>query len=286
MRIDRILTLSVVGPLRGLAAPRDARSIPILMYHSIADDVDDAVSPYYRTVTSPKSFARQIEVLRSMGFTAITLSRALHLLNSASEAAAWDQPNVVITFDDGFQDFYTDAFPILEHADFTATVFLPSAFVGTRFFTGRECLTATEVRTLSERGIEFGSHSVSHRRLVELGTSELAKELSDSKASIEDIVGREVTLFSYPFRFPEENPRYIGTLGRLLDECGYRGGVTNAIGRSTRQHDRRFLPRLPVNDCDDARLLQAKLSGDYDWLRAGQRMRKTSRALWNRWVRA
>jgi peptidoglycan/xylan/chitin deacetylase (PgdA/CDA1 family) len=286
MRIDRALTLSVFGPLRGLFSPGTSASIPILMYHSIAPDVDDKLGPYYRTVTSPRVFARQIDLLRASGHAAIKLSEAIDLLRGASSESMLKQPSVVITFDDGFRDFYTDAFPILERAGFTATVFLPTDFIGRAFITGRECLTATEVRELSDMGIEFGSHSASHRRLVELRTDELAEELSSSKAAIEDIVGREVTLFSYPFRFPEENPQFTGTLARLLDECGYRGGVTTAIGRSNRLDNPRFLPRLPVNDCDDDSLLHAKLAGHYDWLRSGQRLRKQSRALWQKWAGA
>jgi peptidoglycan/xylan/chitin deacetylase (PgdA/CDA1 family) len=280
-----MLTLSLFGPLRDVVSP-GASGIPILMYHSIAHDLDDTVHPYFRTVTSPKVFARQVDFLRASGFSAITLSQAVELLHGTSGETSPGSRKVVITFDDGFQDFYTDAFPILERAGFTATVFLASDFIGKPFITGRPCLRATEVRELAGKGIEFGSHSASHRRLVELTTDDLEAELSGSKAAVEDIVGRAVTLFSYPFRFPEENAQFTVTLGHLLDECGYGGGVTTAIGRARRQDNPRFLPRLPVNDCDDDTLLQAKLVGSYDWLRSGQRLRKRSRALWERWVGA
>lgn len=286
MRIDRALTLLVARPLRGLVPSDAAASIPILMYHSISSKLDDTVRPYFRTVTSPKSFALQIELLHAGGYETITLSQAISLLGGSSAEASHVSRKVVLTFDDGFRDFHTDAFPILERAGFTATVFLASDFIGKPFITGRDCLTAAEIRLLSDRGIEFGSHSASHRRLVDLRTDELAKELSRSKARIEDIVGREVSHFSYPFRFPEQNPRFIATLTQLLDEYGYEGGVTTTIGRSSRQEDRRFLPRLPVNDCDDAELLHAKVSGHYDWLRSGQRLRKQSRAVWHEWTGA
>jgi peptidoglycan/xylan/chitin deacetylase (PgdA/CDA1 family) len=281
MRLDRTLTLAVFGPLQRLIARGGDASIPILMYHSIARDLDDAQHPYLRTVTSPAVFARQIGLLRAGGYAAITLTEALGLLEAADVGAMRGEPKVVITFDDGFRDFHIEAFPILEKAGFAATVFLPSAFIGKTFITGRECMSATEVRTLADKGIEFGSHSVSHRRLVDLGPDELGAELRDSKAAIEDVVGRAVTTFSYPFRFPEQDSRFTAMLARLLDECGYRGGVTTSIGRSRPNDDRRFLPRLPVNDCDDEPLLRAKLSGHYDWLRSGQRLRKRSRALWH-----
>lgn len=286
MRLDRTLTLAVFGPLQRLVTRGEGASIPILMYHSVADDLDDALRPYFRTVTSPAVFSRQIELLRADGYTAITLSEAIRLLEACDGGPARGAPKVVITFDDGFRDFRTEAFPILEDAGFKATVFLPSAFIGKPFITGRECLSASEVRMLADKGIEFGSHSVSHRRLVELSAKELGAELRDSKAAIEDVTGRAVTTFSYPFRFPEQDARFTALLAELLDECGYRGGVTTAIGRSRPHDDRRFLPRLPVNDCDDEPLLRAKLLGHYDWLRSGQRLRKRSRALWQDWARS
>jgi peptidoglycan/xylan/chitin deacetylase (PgdA/CDA1 family) len=280
VRLDRTLTLSVFAPLRRLALRDDGESIPILMYHSIANDLDSAQHPYLRTVTSPEVFSRQIDLLRAGGYEAITLSNALSWVESPHTRSDNGAPKVVITFDDGYRDFHSQAFPVLEKAGFTATVFLPSAFIGRPFINGRDCMDAAQVRELADRGVEFGSHSVSHRRLIDLSADELGTELRESKAAIEDIVGRAVTTFSYPFRFPEQDTQFIATLGRLLDESGYRCGVTTAIGRSRSNDDRRFLPRLPINDCDDGPLLRAKLSGHYDWLRAGQRLRKRSRALW------
>ena len=286
MRLDRTLTLALVGPLQRLVARGADASIPILMYHSIANDLDDTQHPYLRTVTSPETFSQQIDLLRAGGYEAITLSQALTLLDVLDGDSHRGAPKVVITFDDGFRDFRTAAYPVLEKAGFAATVFLPSAFIGKPFITGRECMSASEVRMMSDKGIEFGSHSVSHRRLVELSADELGVELRDSRAAIEDIIGRAVTSFSYPFRFPEQDIQFTAMLARLLDECGYRGGVTTAIGRCGPNDDRHFLPRLPVNDCDDGPLLRAKLSGHYDWLRTGQRFRKRSRALWRERVGA
>lgn len=283
VRIDRWLTLSVAAPLSGLRSAARSMVVPILMYHSIADEVDDTVHPYFRTVTTPQNFARQVAYLTEAGYTALTLSEALGRLDDPEALKPGHNKVVVLTFDDGLQDFHTTACPILERAGFRATMFLSSAYIDKAFVTGRPCLSAREVRELCDRGFEFGSHSVSHRRLVELGRHELAKELTGSKQAIEDITGKEVTLFSYPYRFPEENIGFTRSLGELLDAGGYRAGVTTAIGRSRAADDRRFLPRLPVNDGDDMRLLQAKLDGNYDWMRSGQLMRKKSRDLLRRW---
>lgn len=283
-RLDRWLTLSVVAPLSSAVSPATRGvAIPILMYHSISETIDDALPPYFRTVTTPAAFSRQVEFLREQGYEAVTLSEAIDRLQDPTYPAL-PHKTVALTFDDGFRDFYTTAYPILEKAGFRATVFLSTAYLDKPFVTGLECLRTKEVKALSARGVEFGSHSVSHRRLVELSRDELLLELTASKATIEDITGKEVSLFSYPYRFPEENLAFTRSLGELLDRSGYRAGVTTAIGRSRPADDRRFLPRLPMNDGDDPLLLEAKLAGHYDWLRRGQLWRKKSRTWLSRWI--
>lgn len=288
MRLDRALTLSVIRPMRALVVGKATTGIPILMYHSIGRELDADRHPYYRTVTSPSVFARHIEALQASGFEAIALSTARDLLcdEPRPSGSRSGTPKVVITFDDGFRDFLTEAFPVLERAGYTATVFVATGFVGKTFITGAQCLSAGEIRMLSDWGIEFGSHSVTHRRLVELSPQELQDELVSSKSAIEDMTGRRATTFSFPFRFPEENTGFVARLGDTMDSCGYAAGVTTAIGCSSRHDDPRFLPRLPMNDCDDPALLDAKLAGHYDWLRSGQLLRKRTRSLWHRWARA
>ncbi len=283
LRLDRWLTLAVARPLARLWPVDDEPHIPILMYHSISDDVDRELHPYFRTVTSPRRFAQQVELLRRAGYESLRLSDAVRRLRHGMHKAG--QRSVVITFDDGLRDFRTQAMPLLEQAGFVATVFLSTDHLDKRFLTGRDCLSRAEVRALADHGVEFGSHSASHRRLVELPRQELMRELKGSRAEIEDIIGRAVTQFSYPYRFPEEDRRFIRVFAELLAESGYSAGVTTAIGRSRSADPALFLPRLPVNDCDDSPLLEAKLLGHYDWVHRGQLLRKRARAAWQRGVR-
>ncbi len=282
-RLDRWLTLSLAAPLNGVVRANSARRVPVLMYHSIADDADAGVHPYFRTVTTPQVFQQQIELLKREGYTTIGLAAAAALLQQPfDERADSSDRKVVITFDDAFADVHTTALPVLERAGFSATVFVPSAFIGRRFLGGRACMDAVQLRVLVAHGFEIGSHSVSHCKLVELDRKALAGELADSKRQVEDCTGQEVNLFSYPFRFPEANRHFVRTLGELLQSSGYRAGVTTSIGRSCAKDDPLFLPRLPVNDRDDSALLLAKLAGHYDWLRVGQSVSKYCRELLGR----
>jgi peptidoglycan/xylan/chitin deacetylase (PgdA/CDA1 family) len=293
MRLDRLLTLHFFGSVIGTSRQASDLKIPILMYHSIARDVEDNVHPYYRTVTTPETFKMHLEFLNQAGYEVLTLSEAVRLLQGVSDQVIHPplmaselrkstdslRRPVVITFDDGFQDFYTTAFPILERFGFKATVFLSSGFIDKTFLNGRECLRGGEIRELAEKGIEFGSHTINHPQLKRLSNDEIVHELAGSKASIEDITGSKVSLFSYPYSFPEEDVAFVRKLGDLLIEQGYSAGVTTIIGLSRGGDTPLFLRRLPMNDCDDGLFLRAKLNGDYDWLQKGQLAYKRLRAM-------
>src|ERR1700731_4293170 len=125
LRIDRLTTLYVVDPiLRRTSAGKP--SISILMYHSIADEDEVGVRPYYRTATTPAVFAAQMGSLHQAGFSVIGLGEAVR---RCSEPDALNR-SVVITFDDGFRNFYTNAFTVLNRYGFTTTMFLPTAHIG------------------------------------------------------------------------------------------------------------------------------------------------------------
>jgi peptidoglycan/xylan/chitin deacetylase (PgdA/CDA1 family) len=231
------------------------------MYHSISERKEYGIHPYYQTTTSPLAFEKQIRFLRRSGFYSVPLKRLGHCFRNPAGAG---RP-IGITFDDGYKDFYTQAFPVLKENGFGATVFLPTAYIG-RQFLGMDCLSWNEVGELVQNGIEFGSHTVTHPILHVLGDQDLRAELRASKQEIEDRTGAEISLFSYPYAFPQEDREFTRRLSRILEECGYRWGVTTRIGRADREQDPYSLKRIPVNDRDDIELMGAKLDGAYDWV--------------------
>lgn len=317
MRLDRFITLNLVQPCRRAlrlfpsSTPQPLNSkwaVPILMYHSITDDPEPGVSPYYRVNTSPSVFRQHMQFLADHGYRTLTLDQLVSALRSAArthnsdlkpQSSSLARP-VVITFDDGFRNFYTEAFPVLQEHNFTATMFLPTAFIGgCQHIQGSRCdgstfkvpphspfaihqsrpdqfLTWNEVRELRKSGLEFGSHTVSHPKLVELDWPEIRSEVSNSKSEIEQQLAEPITAFCYPYAFPQPDRSFARVFSELLGETGYTCCTTTGLGRVQLGDDPYQLSRLPVNALDDAAFLAAKLDGSYDWLATPQVLVKSA----------
>lgn len=246
------------------------------MYHSISDEIENSVHPYYRINTSQDAFARHMAILSEQGYSVVHLNE----LKSCFEKNRLTDKFAVITFDDGYHDFYTKAFPVLQKCNFPATVFLPTNFIGNvkDKLKGKCHLTWDQVAYLSDRGICFGSHTVTHPELINLCIDDLEREVRKSKTAIEDKLNKAVDTFSYPFRFPEANTTFINILSCLLQRHGYHCGVTTRIGTTSAKDDKYFMKRIPINSSDDILLLRAKLEGGYDWLYTVQRKYKRIRS--------
>lgn len=276
IRLDRLVTLYFVSPCLRVLGAGD-RSIPILMYHSITDQDESSVHAYYRTTTSPSVFAAQLKYLQAEGYTSCSLAHAMNHLQNGSSLS---EKLVVITFDDGYADFHRYAFPVLQQYGFTATVFLPTAYIGESpvSFKGKDCLTWTEVRELNKHGISFGSHTVTHPQLRELSVRAIEDEIVGSKNTIEEKLGCAVESFAYPYAFPQTDADFKKMLRDSLLQAGYKNGVCTVVGRANRRSEPLFLERLPVNSCDDNALFGAKLAGAYDWISTTQHISKVVKA--------
>lgn len=268
MHIDRLLTLYLFAPLRRISRTDKIVGIPILMYHSISNDDEKDIHPYFQLCTSPEVFASHMAYLHKNGYSVISLTEAVKLLSTAQPLRY-----VVITFDDGYRDFYTHAFPVLKRYGFTATVFLPAAFIGNESvgLKGKKHLDWEEIRELQSEGIRFGSHSLTHPQLSELHRDKVEYEIRKSKEIIEDELGQPVISFSYPYAFPEGDIEFVKDLQHILQTSGFRNGVTTRLGTLNTKDDILLLKRIPINFGDDLSLFQAKLIGAYDWVGVLQR---------------
>jgi peptidoglycan/xylan/chitin deacetylase (PgdA/CDA1 family) len=242
------------------------------MYHSISDNLFGKSHPYYQINTSPRVFARQMRWLRQQGYRTMDLVDMHKAMKENRDLSK----TVVITFDDGYRDFYSDAFDVLKQCGFTATIFLATDRIQNEAASieGADYLTWSEVRELHQGGIRFGSHTVTHPDLRSLGPERIEYELGYSKETIEQKLGSPVESFAYPFAFPEEDKCFTQFLEGILENLGYENGVSTIIGRAKATNNYFYLPRLPVNTWDDTALFRAKLEGGYDWLHIPQWLHK------------
>ena len=221
----------------------DANGVRILGYHGINDRSDS----WYAVSTA--DFEMQMKYL-SENYTMVApdaLSTALQGREQFPSGA------VSVTVDDGYDDFYTNAFPILSDLGIPATVFLPVGLIGSNALQNsihdlpqQGFLSWREVREMSRYGIEFGSHSVSHRSLTKLSRQAVAFELEHSKAELEQRLGKPVRGLAYPYG----TYRHTSTMIECqAAEAGYKWAVTS-IGGVNNVGSNRFALRRTIVDSD------------------------------------
>lgn len=281
LRIDRLLTVYLFRFLRNLN--QEIRlHIPILMYHSISDEVETC-HPYFWINTTPRRFTEHMRYLYENKYSVISLSDAINLLSTnpqisqSTNQSTSQRKFVVLTFDDGYRDFYTTAFSILSRYGFTATVFLPTGFIneeGKPGLKGKRHLTWEQVKSLQKEGITFGSHTLNHPQLRGLSRQRAEYEIKRSKEIMEKKLATQIDLFCYPYSFPSHDREFTSFLKILLQSNGYVACVTTQIGCANDSNEHFFLPRLPVNSGDDTVFLKAKMQGGYNWLSNIQHLNK------------
>lgn len=206
-------------PFRGLFES----AVPILTYHKVGPR-----PPRVRLkglYVSKELFARQLAELREAGFSTTNVNQVLALETKPSERP------IALTFDDGFVNVLRHGVPLLAENKFRAIQFLVADLIGkTNEWEQREgeaaepLMDAAQVREWLAAGHEIGSHTLTHPHLTQLPAAQAREEISASKKKLEDLFGRGVQHFCYPFGDWNESVR------DLVVEAGYRTACTTMAG--------------------------------------------------------
>lgn len=224
--------------------------LPVLMYHSVLE----TVAPGNRLAVSARTFDRQMGFLRRFGYRVLPLEQAVEVFKDGKRPAR----TVVITFDDGFADNFTYAFPVLQKYRIPATVFLIYSSVGTPGY-----LDWDQIRQMRDSGlVTFGSHSVSHPSLPKLAPDALAREVEGSKELLEERLGRPVALFAYPMG------QYDCAVQQAAVKAGYAAAVATNPGKKAGDRDVFAIKRLRISEnAGNLAVFFAETSGYYNFVR-------------------
>ncbi len=251
--------------VNGVLPPEErGRTLRVLMYHKVNDQ-------WPNPVTVPTAtFVEQMGLLRELGYVPVSLGAVRdHYLHGAS----LPERAVLITFDDGYRDNLTNAFPILHEHGYPAVIFVPIGYLdGTRPLPHEEALLRVGVRNptlrweelseLEAGGVRIESHGIGHRRLAELEPAEALREIAVSKLRLEEALGREVEAYAY---VKGSRADYRVEHASLVQQAGYKLGFTAVSGANGPGSDRYQLLRYNVEPYP-ARTFELVLTGACDAL--------------------
>lgn len=230
--------------------------ILILMYHRVNDDIKKELS------VTVSDFRWQMEYLNKHGYRVITLDEAL-----GRYAASRKKKYVVLTFDDGYEDFYKNAYPVLLEYGYPAVLYVVPGYIETcgvfswdQDIGESRLMDWNQIATIKDSAlIQIGSHTLTHADLDALNEEETRRELGQSRELLEEKLGQKVSHFAYP--------RGIMTLCAVETARGlYKTAVSifegDSIG-SPKGFDPMKVRRAPVQRSDGRYLFPARLKG---WL--------------------
>ena len=207
-----------------IAETKSPPTIPVLMYHRIVQEVP-AQSQHGIWVTA-QSFEQHLTSLKRRGYSSITFEQ--YQLFLSGEFTLPRKP-IILSFDDGYEDNYTCAFPLLKNHGFSAVIFLVTDTARrTNFWDGDEpqvpLMNNKQIDEMSRAGIEFGSHTVTHPDLAHCSQEKMRNEFVVSKKMIEQVIGKEIVSVAYPYGSVND------TIKATAVEVGYKFGIGTNSG--------------------------------------------------------
>lgn len=218
----------------------DSTVVPVLMYHHIKEPLSpkrDRID--YGLSVTPSSFNQQMSSLASHGFSTIAVDQIFKP----------DQnKKISLTFDDGYKDIITNAYPIMQQYNYTGTVFIITAFIGRDGY-----LSSDDIKQLLASGWTLGSHTVSHPELNRLNSETASLEINSSKSQLESIFDVHITTICYPAG------KYSKEIMDQVENAGYAFATTTKYGVQNSLPNRFQIKRLRISGSDDLISFERKI---------------------------
>jgi peptidoglycan/xylan/chitin deacetylase (PgdA/CDA1 family) len=226
--------------------------VPVLTYHSIAPEWFEPLNN-----VQPGHFVQQMAYLRKQGYKVLSLAEFIDAQKSGREH---DRKSVVVTFDDGYENNYLSAYPVLKKYSIPGTIFVEVAHLGTAGYFSWE-----QAKDMNAHGIDIESHTLVGAYLPALTREQAVIQITESKRVLEDKLGHRVRFFAYPVGGFSEDVKQI------VREAGYEAAVTTNRGYARVPRDLYELKRIRIKDSDGDFQLWFKLSGYYNFFRGSKK---------------
>jgi len=235
------------------------KPIPILTYHQVDEPPPDG-TPYRSLVVSPAAFARQMGMLKALGYRGLSMTGLEPYLRGERKGRV-----VGITLDDGYLNNLEHALPVLRRHGFSATCYVVSGRMGrtndwdhAKGVPARPLMDAAQLKAWVAGGQEVGAHTRTHVDLTQADDTAAFHEIAGCKRDLEHRVGVEVRHFCYPYGAHE------GKHAAMAKAVGYRTATTTVRSRTRASDDLFELPRVPVLRSTSLPVLWLKLATAYE----------------------
>lgn len=204
--------------------------LPILIYHYVEYVTDEKDTIRQSLNINPRTFENQINTLKDSAYTFVTPSD----IQKIERGELSIEKPVIISFDDGYRDFYTDVFPILKKHQVKAVAYIVPGFLDKLNY-----MYWNQVKEISSSGlVEIGAHTINHRSLNNLTNDAAFREINDSKIILELALGEKITTFAYPYgHFNDQTPD-------LVKSAGFTSALTTDEGTNENLDDKFLLKRI------------------------------------------
>lgn len=228
-----VAPLPPANPDQVVPAGRGQVRVPILEYHYIRVNPDPGDRLGFNLSVTPPDFQAQMDWLKASGYHTIDLN---DLRAYFQKRAPLPSRPVVLTFDDGYIDFFTTAFPVLMDHRFRAVSYVVPGFLDRPRY-----MTTDEVRAIDSAGVEIAAHTMHHVDLTKASPAQLTLEIQGSRNALEQIVPHQVLDFCYP------SGMYNATVIAATERAGFLSATTEAPGTAHTWGDRLTWTRVRVN---------------------------------------
>ena len=220
--------------------PLQSLTTPILVYNYVENVTDHRDTIRKSLNTNPLLFTKQIDTLRKAGYTFITPKELMDILDGIAPPP---KKSVILSFDDGYRDFYTDVFPILKKYRVKAVAYIVSEFLDKPNY-----MLTEQVREVVRSGlVEIGAHTMHHVPLKGKSLFQVKNEVDGGKKKLEKLLKIPIVSFAYP------DGQFDDQAIKLVKMAGYRSAVATLHGNNVNQENKYFLYRIhPGQNTDDS----------------------------------